>query len=108
MMMNMTYHAEVERVERIGLLAEYIGFTRIVMEVVLPDRRKPGRFRKIGLTSSGIMVVRSMDELLITAYLPEIDEVVKLSRRAGKKQVPPKLYNKVLKNLERHPELFHI
>ena len=108
MIMNLSYHAEVERAERIELLAEYIGFTRIVMEVVLPDRNRVGKFRKIGLTSSGIMIIRNMEELVITAYLPQIDEVVKLSRKAGKKQVPPKLYNKVLKNMERHPELLRI
>ena len=101
---NFSKHLQNDHPERLAALEEYIGFTNLVMEVI-EVHKKYGR-RRVGITSSGIMVVRSLHEdFIITAFLPTLMEVEKIARQTGKKCVPPKLLKKVQKNLERHPEL---
>lgn len=104
MELNFSKHLQYDHPERLAALEEYIGFTNLVLEVV-EVHKKYGR-RRIGITSSGIMIIRSLrEDFIITAYLPTLTEVEKVAKRAGKKCVPPKLLKKVQKNLERHPEL---
>lgn len=104
MELNFSKHLREEHPERLACLEAYIGFTNIVLEAVVTSK-KYGH-RRLGVTSSGILVVRSVrEDYIITAYLPTLDEVEKLAWHAGKKCVPPKLLKKVQKNLERHPEL---
>lgn len=100
--MKLTYHAQYERAERIALLEETLGFTKVVFEVAHKQAR-------VCVTSSGIAVVKKLhEEVLITAYAISIDELYALCHIAGKKQVPPKLYKRVVKNMERHSEIFYI
>lgn len=100
--MKLTYHAQYERAERIAQLEETLGFTNIVFEVI-------HRQARVCVTSSGIAVVKKLEEeVLITAYAITIDELYALCHIAGKKQIPPKLYKKVVKNMERHSEIFFI
>lgn len=100
--MELTYHAQYERAERIARLEETLGFTKVVFEVVHKQAR-------VCVTSSGIAVVKKLhEEVLITAYAISIDELYALCHIAGKKQVPPKLYKRVVKNMERHSEIFYI
>ena len=67
--------------------------------------KKRGRVARKGITSSGLIIIRSVKEdKIITAYMPEEQEVIAICRKAGKKCVPPKLMEKVRKNLVRHPE----
>ena len=104
MVLNFSKHLQNDHPERLAALDEYIGFTNIVLEVI-EVHKKYGR-RRVGVTSSGIMIIRNAyEDFIITAYLPTMTEVEKVARQAGKKCVPPKLLKKVQKNLERHPEL---
>ena len=48
------------------------------------------------------------EEFVITAFMCNINQCYRLYRMAGKGQVSPKLYKRITKNIERHPELFHI
>lgn len=100
-----TAHAEFERSERFILLEEYIGFTNIVVEIL---EKKDGRLRRVGITSSGIIVIRvhNLDKI-ITAFMAHDYQVERICKVAGKKCVPPKLMEKVKKNARRHPELFY-
>lgn len=103
---NRTEHAYIDHPERMRLLEEYIGFTGIVVEIL--DKRK-GQYARKGLTSSGLIVVRCLHEdKMITAYMPDEEQAKEICRKAGKKQVPPKLWKKIQKNLERHPELLYM
>lgn len=107
MELKFSKHLQNDHPERLAALEEYIGFTNIVLETI-EVHKKYGR-RRVGITSSGIMVIRSMREnFIITAYLPTMTEVEKVAKQTGKKCVPPKLLKKVQKNLERHPELMFI
>lgn len=104
---NRTYHAEIERADRLETLEKVLGFTKIVVEQVI--QRKDGRWVREGITSSGILIVRPINEdIIITAFMVRKEKAVALCRNSGKKQVPPKLYEKIVKNAQRHPELFYI
>ena len=100
--MKLTYHAQYERADRMARLEETLGFTNTAFEVV-------HRQARICVTSSGIAVVKRLEEeVLITAYAITIDELYALCHIECKKQIPPKLYKRVVKNMERHSEIFFI
>ena len=101
---KMTYHARVERVERIEAISQTIGITKPALEYI--DRRDNKRYQ---LTTTGIILVLALDEeKLITAFMANIDQVRKLYHLCGKKQISPKIYKKVQKNLEKYSYLLHI
>lgn len=96
----MTYHAAVERKERFDFIREHMGFTSIVMEGVCNGR-------KYGITSGGVVIVRSAyDNVVITAFLADMDFAKFVSRLLGKKQISPNLYKRIQKNMKRYPQFF--
>ena len=100
--MVFTYHAEVERKNRMAMLEETLGFTNPVLEVVIQERR-------YFLTSSGIIIVKPMTrDIVITAFMATYDQGYRLYQLAGKKEVSPKMRKRLLKNEKRHSELFSI
>ena len=104
MTMNTTYHAGVERANRLQALEETLGFTKIVLqfEDVVEEKLYL-------LTSSGIIIVKSTRrDAVITAYMANINQCHRLYRLAGKSQMSPKMEKRVKKNCERHPELFAV
>lgn len=102
--MTLSYHAKVERAERLSALKSVLGFTSTVLEVEYKQART-----KQCLTSSGIMIIKNIDtDVVITAYMANMKQCIKLYRDAGKAQVSPKMYKRVQKNIERHKELFYI
>ena len=102
--MVFSYHAQVERADRLAKLEEVLGFTRVVLEVPSPEENK-----RYCLTSSGILIIKNLvEDFVITAFMINIDQCYKLYKCAGKAQMSPKIYKRVLKNAERHNELFYI
>lgn len=92
MKIEMTYHASVERVDRLAACVEHLGMSKFVIEV--PDRKYKGTKRC--LTSTGIMMIISQTTgELITGWMASPAQVCSLY--AGKR-VPQKLYNRVVKN----------
>lgn len=103
---NRTYHAGIERNARLEALERVLGFTKIVIE---RTTIKNGRYVREGITSSGILIVRPLHEdKIITAFMVRVEKAASVCHGAGKKQIPPKLYEKIIKNAQRHPELFNI
>ena len=103
--MTFSYHAEVERAERMQKLSELIGFTKVVFEVVLPEHAD----KRYCITSSGIIIIkRRYEDHVITAYIGKPHKYEYLYMRAGKGQIPPKLYKKNMKNCKRHSELLYM
>ena len=99
-----TYHAGVERANRLQALEEVLGFTKPVLEVVVEEEEK-----RYLLTSSGIIVVKNLyRDIVITAFMATVAQGYRLYRMAGKAQVSPKVYKRITKNIERHSELFYI
>lgn len=102
--MLFSYHAQVERADRLVQLEEILGFTRIVLEVPVVEEEK-----RYCLTSSGIIIVKNLHrEFVVTAFMANINQCYRLYRMAGKGQMSPKMYKRVTKNIERHSELFYI
>lgn len=98
--MKLSYHAAVERKDRLEMLEELFGFTRVVMEGVY--KRK-----KYCITSSGILILKTLNDIVITAYPADLKIAIFISREIlGKKQMSPKLYNRIVKNMEKYPHLY--
>lgn len=92
--------------ERIRLIEEYLGLTNIVVEII---EEREGRYARKGLTSSGVIVIRKIEEdKIITAFMASERQALHICKEAGKKCVPPKLWKKIQKNLEKYPELLYI
>jgi hypothetical protein len=102
--MLFSYHAQYERGNRLEQLEAVLGFTKIVLEVPIVEEQK-----RYCLTSSGILIVKNLHhDYVVTAFMATIDQCHRLYRMAGKSQVSPKVYKRVVKNSERHSELFSI
>lgn len=102
--MKLTYHAEYERGNRLAALEEVLGFTKTVLEVEVKEECK-----RYCLTSSGVIVVKNLyKDIVVTAFMANIDQCYRLYRMAGKAQISPKMEKRVMKNCERHAELFLI
>ena len=102
--MLFSYHAQVERADRLAQLEEVLGFTRIVLEVPVVEEEK-----RYCLTSSGIIIVKNLHrDFVVTAFMANINQCYRLYMMAGKGQMSPKIYKRVTKNCERHRELFYI
>ena len=102
--MLFSYHAQVERADRLAQLEEALGFTHIVLEVPVVEEEK-----RYCLTSSGIIIVKNLHkEFVVTAFMANINQCYRLYRMAGKGQMSPKMQKRVVKNCERHRELSYI
>ena len=102
--MNTTFHAGVERANRLQALEEVLGFTKPVLEVEVYEEEK-----RYLLTSSGIIIVKNLyRDVVITAFMANVSQCYRLYRMAGKGQMSPKMEKRVVKNCQRHPELFTI
>ena len=102
--MLFSYHAQVERADRLAKLEEVLGFTKIVLEVPVVEEQK-----RYCLTSSGVLIVKNLHhDFVVTAFMVNVDQCYRLYMMAGKGQVSPKMYKRVVKNCERHKELFYI
>ena len=102
--MNTTFHAGVERANRLQALEEVLGFTKPVLEVEVYEEEK-----RYLLTSSGIVIVKNLyRDIVITAFMANVNQCYRLYRMAGKGQMSPKMEKRVMKNCQRHPELFTI
>lgn len=101
---KMTYHARVERVERIEAIAEMIGFSRPVLTYI--DKKEQ---KKYLLTSTGVILVFGISsEALITAFLATHEQARKLYWLAGKSQISPKVEKKIIKNCKKYSYLFEL
>lgn len=101
---KMTYHARVERVERIEAIAQTIGITKPVLEYI--DYQDQKRYQ---LTSTGIILVLALEEdRLITAFMSTYDQASKLYHLVGKKRISPKVEKKIQKNIEKYSYLLYL
>lgn len=91
--MNMTYHCEVERKERVQQIINKIGLGQIIKEKYILFRvGDAGRY--MCLTDTGITIIKTEDkQKIITMYVTTMRELV--SVYGGTKKVPPFLRKKV-------------
>ena len=100
--MNMTYHCEVHRAERVKHIIEEIGVGQVIKEkYVRYNIGKAGRY--ICLTDTGITIIKSEDkQKIITMYVTTQKELVAVF--GGTKKVPVFLKKKVAHNESKYTE----
>jgi len=104
LVIEMTYHARVERKDRIQAIGEMIGFSRPILQYI--DYKESKIYH---LTSTGIILVYGMySHLLITGFMATLDQAEKLYRLCGKRQVSPKVEKKIIKNCKKYSYLLEI
>jgi len=93
---NMSYHAQEERKNRLTFI-EALGIGVPVATVEKKDEQ--GRKYYKTLTSTGVMVIRNADNMIITLYLAGIGQAIKVFRESyGGVRMPEELYNKIMMN----------
>jgi hypothetical protein len=86
-------HAVEDRMERMMNIARLIGWGEEVLRVW---SGKDDAY--LTLTSTGIIIVKSSEDKLITAYVAHHSVVMWMYREVGYTRVPYAIYSKVVKN----------
>lgn len=91
--MEMTYHAAVQRAERVKNIVDRIGLGQIVKEKYIRyDLAQAGKY--ICITDTGITIIKSEDKLkVITMYVTTQNELVRVY--GGRNKVPTFLRKRV-------------
>ena len=94
MMIKMSEHASVDRIERLAYIATEIG----IGEPILSYEEEESR--TISLTDTGIVIVQdTYTKVLITAYMASIDRACAMWNRVhGTMRLPNPLYNQIIRN----------
>ena len=90
---QMTYHARVERANRVKKIIEEIGIGQVIKEQYRGcGMGKPGRY--VCITDTGITLIKDeKKEKIITLYVTKQSELVAVF--GGTKKIPPFLRKKV-------------
>jgi hypothetical protein len=93
---NISAHAFNDRKERIAQI-QAVGMGTPI--AVIKEIDAQGRSVSKTLTSTGVIVIRNNENMIITLYLAEIHQAVKIFRENyGKVRLPEDIYNKILLN----------
>ena len=99
--MKMTYHASIERADRLTNLIMTLGFNEIVYETI--DKKHPDC--KICITDTGIILIRNgQDGRLITGYMATVDKALAIC----KGNIPVSLKKTVVYNCKKYAYLLDI
>lgn len=102
MMMKMTYHAQVERIDRLVACIEHLGVGEIILETNFNNAR-------LRLTSTGLCLVMDQGgEKLITGYMCPIDRCTAMYRSCGYTRVPEAVYKTVIRNNKKYKFLLQM
>ena len=101
--MEMTYHVQVERAERVKHIVEDIGIGQVVKEKYIGYGIGGQAGRYICITDTGITIIKTEDKLkIITMYVTTQRELV--SVYGGQKKVPTFLRKKVDHNQSKYTQ----
>lgn len=96
MKLNQTKHTTTDRIDRMMVIAKYIGWGEMVVSSYNAER---GHMET--LTDTGILLILSEDsKTLVTAYIPSIDKIYAVYKRAGFDRPPVWMITKAKKNLK--------
>ena len=102
MMMKMTYHAQVERIDRLVACIEHLGVGEVVLETEFNNAR-------LRLTSTGLcLVMDQYEEKLITGYMCPVDRCAAMYHSNGYKRVPDTIYKTVTRNNKKYKFLLQM
>lgn len=89
-------HVVVDRMTRINIIEKTVGWGEPVVHTA---DRKSGGDATITLTSTGVLVVRAPNNMIITAWIASETQAMGVYRRAtGKSKMPDKLFWQVQYN----------
>ena len=95
---NMTFHARVERDNRLEFIIDTVGIGEVICETNRPDDSY-GKPVKMRLTDTGVIIVTSQENKIITAYIATISEAIGVYREATTRhELPSGLYKKIRQN----------
>lgn len=101
-MMKMTYHAQVERIDRLVACIEHLGVGEVVLETEFNDAR-------VRLTSTGLcLVMDKYEDKLITGYMCPINRCTAIYRSSGYTRVPESIYKTVTRNNKKYKFLLEM
>lgn len=101
--MEMTYHVQVERAERVKHIVEDIGIGQVIKEKYIGYGIGGQAGRYICITDTGITIIKTEDKLkIITMYVTTQRELV--SVYGGQKKVPTFLRKKVDHNQSKYTQ----
>ena len=101
--MEMTYHVQVERAERVKHIVEDIGIGQVIKEKYIGYGIGGQAGRYICITDTGITIIKTGDNLrVITMYVTTQRELV--SVYGGQKKVPTFLRKKVDHNQSKYTQ----
>lgn len=101
--MEMTYHVQVERAERVKHIVEDIGIGQVIKEKYIGYGIGGQAGRYLCITDTGITIIKTEDKLkVITMYVTTQRELV--SVYGGQKKVPTFLRKKVDHNQSKYTQ----
>lgn len=102
MTMKMTYHAQIERIDRLVACIECLGVGEVVLETEFNDAR-------LRLTSTGLCLVMDQhEEKLITGYMCSVDRCAAMYHSSGYRKVPDAIYKTVTRNNKKYKFLLQM
>lgn len=96
MRFNMTYHAQVERIDRLTACIQHLGFNEIIK---VQESNRHGRNVTRQLTDTGIILVVGEDGQLITGFMGTVAQVASMY---GDARPPQHIINKAKKNVQKY------
>lgn len=91
---QMTSHVIDDRLDRLTYIAMNVGFGNVILERIHEDSKKRDCF-----TDTGVLLIKdAYKEVLITAYIPDIDKVTAIYRNCGYATTPQEIVRLVKKN----------
>lgn len=101
--MEMTYHVQVERAERVKHIVEDIGIGQVVKEKYIGYGIGGQAGRYICITDTGITIIKTEDKLkIITMYVTTQRELINVY--GGPKKIPGFLKKKVDHNQSKYTQ----
>jgi len=98
---NVSAHVILDRKTRIDIIEKTVGFGKPFVEA--EDLK--GRDATATLTTTGVIVIRDLNNMIITAWIASVPQAISVYRRAtGKKNLPANLWNMV--NYNNNTELW--
>ena len=105
MKVELTYHARVERIDRLTALLVNLELGEIILEA--PDERNEGSVRC--LTSTGIVLVKSIHTgALITGYMATMDQLHAMYYSINQREIPRDILRRVKRNATHYSFLYSI
>lgn len=93
---RMTFHARVERLDRLAACVEHLGIGEVVLETINNDVR----FR---LTSTGLcLIYAAKEETLITGYMCPVGRCIAMYNSCGYERVPAGVFKTVTRNSKKY------